>query len=292
MSLKFKPGTIYMMPVSFGPIWSQQQPWEGGKQMTDHFQPPVVNVVNLTFETDRDILENMIPECYTLRDPYVTAAFCEFTNCGWSHGRTYSLVNISCPVHFKGERDDVDGDYVMVMIENNADPIIFGREQLGYAKIFCDCPPIQHYENNYIARVSAYGFEFLKITLDLSKAPEDPEPVKANEAKSKGKMQFKYIPKTGELGEDPALNFTTPEIAYPTMNPKWVRPDDYPYEIMTPQVEWGSGTIEFRDPTWEDWPTFGNVGHGLAQLPVKRVLCARHVVYNDPAEYTAMYRLR
>ncbi|MEA4923245.1 MAG: acetoacetate decarboxylase family protein [Eubacteriaceae bacterium] len=295
MSLKFINDEIYMMPVFFGPQAGHRRPdMPGlpGKKMNDYYQPGDVNVVSITYETDRKVLEKMIPECYTLNDPYVTVNLSEFTNLGWQAGKTYNLVGVSCPVHFKGERDDIDGDLVLVMFENQTDPILGGRETMGYGKVFCDIPPIQHLENRYIALASGFGFRFMKIDIDVNKKAPDLKTMKMNEERSKGKMQYRYFPKVMEKGDDPAMNFTQPEIEYPTILPVWTKPDDYPYEIMEPQVTYCDGSIDFIRPEYEDMPTMYNIAWGLSDLKCKRVIGAKHVKYNDPCHYTDCYRLR
>lgn len=291
MALQFENGKVYLMPVFFGPTWCQQNP-ENGKTFTSHYQPGVVNVVSLTYETDREVLEKMIPDCYTLNDPFVNISVCEFTNLGWLNGKTYSLINVNCPVHFKGERDDLDGDLVLAMFENHCDPIVGGRETMGYGKLYCDIPPVQHCEGKYTALASAWDFNFMKLTIDVNQEAPDLETLKANEARSAGKMHYRYFPDVMEKGEDPAINFTKPAIAYPTILPKWVKPADYPYPLRVPNVEWCTGTVEWTAPAWGDWPTNGNVGAGLAALKVKRVLGAKHLVYDEPCEYATTYRLR
>ena len=292
MSLEFDSKKVYMMPVFFGPSWCQQQPWEGGKAMSSHYQPGVVNVVAITYETDREVLEKMIPSCYTLNDPYVSVNVCEFTNLGWLNGKTYSLINVNVPVHFKGERDDLDGDLVMAMFENHSDPIVGGRETMGYSKLYCDIPPVQHTEGKYIALASVWDFNFMKLEIDTNKPPQDLGAATQWAAKSAGKMHYKYIPQVKEKDEDPATNFTKAAVEYPTILPNWVKPDDYPYEIRKPEVTWCDGTIEFKKPTWGDWPTNGNVGAGLAALKIKRVLACKQLVYDEPCEYDTTYILR
>lgn len=292
MSLKFNEKKAYLMPVFFGPTWCQQQPWEGGKGMDAHYQPGEVNVVAITYETDRELLEAMIPDCYTLNDPYVSVNVFEFAKLGWLNGKTYNLINVNVPVHFKGERDDLDGDLVLAMFENHCDPIVGGRDTMGYGKLYCDIPPVQRVDGKYIALASAWDFSFMKLTIDTNKPPQDLEKALKWVPKSAGKMHYKYIPKVMEKGEDPRANFTTPDIAYPTILPNWVKPDDYPYEIRKPDVTFCDGTIEWRMPTWEDWPTNGNVGAGLASLPVKKVLACKQLVYDEPCEYNTTYILR
>lgn len=295
MSLKFDKEEIYMMPVFFGPQPGHRRPAKDGvpgKKMNDYYSPGYVNVVSITYETDRAVLENMIPECYTLNDPYVTVNLSEFTNLGWQNGKSYNLIGVSVPVHFKGERDDLDGDLVLVMFENQTDPILGGRETMGYGKMFCDIPPIQHCENKYTALAASFNFRFMNIVIDTSRPAPDLETLKANEARSVGKVHYRYFPSVKEKEDDPALNFTKADVAYPTILPTWKKPADYPYEIMEPEVTYCDGKIDWFRPEWEDMPTMYSIAWGLNDLKCKRVIGAKHVVYNDPCHYTDCYRLR
>jgi len=149
MSLKFDNTKVYGMPVFFGPDASQARPPRDGKpqgSMLTYYQPATVEVIGVTYETERKVLEAMIPDCYTLNDPFINVSVCDFHHLGWAAGKSYNLINVNCPVHFKGEKDELDGDLVMVMYEDQADPILRGREQLGYSKIYADIQPIEHDE--------------------------------------------------------------------------------------------------------------------------------------------------
>ena|GEM_PF-972117 len=303
MSLKFEKNRIYMMPVFFGP--SSLSCDDKGHPMPDpyfegqgaHYAPGDNYCINVSYETSREMLEDMIPDCYTLNAPIITVTVTEFTNLGWMGGNTYNLINVTCPVHFKGKRDDLDGDLVMVMYENNTDPIIGGRETMGYSKIFCDIPRIAHLHNfgedKYVATASEWNFRFMKMVVDTQKAPADADTVKKWEAASAGKVHFKYVPdvlEKEEIGKMP--NFCKPAIAYPTILPKWQKPADYQYDLMKPEVTWCDGTIEFFEPTWEEFPTYYNVAKILHALPVKKVLAAKRIHYNEPCEYCTCYKLR
>ena len=74
MSFKFEKKP-YFMPVSF----SGEE--EHGISDTSFHAPADINVISLTYETDREVLESYIPECYELLEPYVNIKFCEFFNC-------------------------------------------------------------------------------------------------------------------------------------------------------------------------------------------------------------------
>lgn len=295
MSLIFQDDQIYMMPVFFGPQPGHLRPdlpGQPGKCMNDYYQPADVHTISVTYETEREVLERMTPDCFTLNDPYVSVNITEFTNLGWQAGKTYNLIGITCPVHFKGERDDLDGDLVLVMFENQTAPILGGRETMGYGKLYCDIPPIQHYENRYLGYAVSEGFRFIKMDIDVTQEAPDLEAIKRNEARTSGKFSYKYLMATKEKDEDPALNYTRADVQYPTILPVWKKPDDYPYDFMDPEVTYCSGSVAFIRPEWEDMPQIWNIAWGLNDLKCKRVLGAKLVHCNDPCHYTDCYRLR
>ena len=288
---------MYLMPVAFGPDSGHYLPSINGqpeKRITDYYHPGDVQLTQVTYETDPDVLEAMIPDCYTLNDPWVSVTVCEFTNLGWQFGRTYNLINVSAPVHFKGERDDIDGDFVMVMFENQCEPIIGGRDTMGYAKIFCNIPRTQRYGTVYTNYATNLDFRFMKLQIDTSKPCPDIENMRKYEGRSAGKMNFKYIPGVKEKDDPEYSNFKFADIAYPTILPNWEKPDDYPYEdeLLTPQITFCDGSVTWYSPEWEDMPAMHRVAQGLASLECKRVIGAKHGIYSDPCHYTSCYRLR
>lgn len=292
MSMQFDENSSYLMPVFFGHDWVARQPWPGGKNKADYYEPGIIHVTSATFETDDEILESMIPPCYKLAEPYMNVSVCEFTNLGYMNGKSYSLINFNVPVTFDGKRDHVRGDLIMAMYENWTDPIIGGRDTNGYAKLYCDIPPVQNVGSRHIATAHNAAFDFMELIVDTDKSAADAEKIKSLETASQGKMNYKYIPAVKEKDEPASANHTKPDASYPVFIPKWVKPDDYPYDIMKPDFKFGDATIRLNAPKWEDWPNFGYVAAGLASLPIKRVLGGKHGTYNDPTYYSSAYRLR
>ena len=287
MSFKFEKKP-YFMPVSF----SGEE--EHGISDTSFHAPADINVISLTYETDREVLESFIPECYELLEPYVNIKFCEFFNCSWMAGKGYTLINISCPVHYKGERDDLDGDFVLVMFENHADPIVGGRDSMGYAKYFAEIPMIQELDGKFTCRASAWGKPFLEMTVDtnIKASEEDIAEIMKVEGRAKGKFQYKYIPRVREKDEPFEENYTEADCSYPTVLPPFEKPEGYPYELGASESESGMGSIELTETTWEDWPHGYRIGKALSTLKCKRVIATRHFTYKEPGVYYTCYRLR
>ena len=278
------------MPVFFGPA-PQPNALPDGRFALN--KPADVEAVTVMFETDEDKLSALLPQGFTLATPVLSVAVRENGNIGNFSGLTYSLVDISVPVRYEGKRDHVRGDLVLVMYGNHTAPILGGRDVLGYSKIYADIPRFAR--NNNSIRASAYdewGFKFLDVILSTStERRRNPEAIKAIVTESEGKLNYKYIPATAEKGAGP--RDWAPEVSYPTFNPKvWTAPKDYRYTLKKPETQVCAGTVTFHRPKPEDMPLYWHVGVYLASLPVKRYLGAQHSLYNDPSDFSHVYRAR
>lgn len=281
MSFKFEKDKFYMQPVFFGPTTTMQT--MDGKR-TLH-QPANGECLGVSFETNQEQIDALLPECFTSNAPVISVQACEFSDIGWLAGHTYNLVNVSTPVHFKGKEHDVDGDLVLVMFENHADPIVAGRDGIGYSKIYADIPRFTHYEGVYTAKASSWDFEFMKLQLDTNKEAEDPKCMMELAAKSQGKMNYRYIPSVDDI--------TVPDVEYPVFNPKkWDKPEDYKWEIKAPESKFCKGTIKFNEPEWTDMPTYYRVGKALADLEIKKYLGGQYIKYTEACDYMHAYRLK
>ncbi len=288
MGFAFQNDRIYEMPVFFGPS-PVKNPDETGVYHLN--KPADVEAVTVMFETDPALLEALLPAGFTLAEPVLSVAFCSFANIGNFAGNSYNLINISTPVRFDGERDHVRGDLILVMYENHAEPIMGGRDLMGYSKIYADIPRFIHNDRRYHCIASDWGFKFLDVRIDLDAAPEDAERMQRIQRESEGKINWKYIQATPEKGSWSHL--AGADASYPTFNPAaWEKPEGYPYALMNKQTQLCAGTVEFHEPAPEDMPMYDHIPRYLAQLPVVRYLGAQHTLYNDPADYNHVYRLR
>ena len=73
------------------------------------------------------------------------------------------------------EKGVVEGNLLLVMWENHADPIITGREQLGYSKIFASIDDIHTYGGVSKTELTSWGFRFLELEFDANRQPENLE---------------------------------------------------------------------------------------------------------------------
>ena len=131
MTYQFESGKMYYMPTHFGPRTGPRQ-GPDGRRFANRKSPKATTIA-VSFLTNPDQLAAILPEHFELSgEPVVTVAGCYLTEIEWLAGRGYNIVSITLPASFNGKQDHVTGDFMPVLWENLADPIITGREELGF----------------------------------------------------------------------------------------------------------------------------------------------------------------
>lgn len=289
MSFQFEKNKVYEMPVFFGPMPGAKNLDEDGKYIL--MKPADVEALTVHFETNPKQLEKLLPEPFSLRAPVFSVAECEFANIGYFGGQTYTLLNLSIPVHYDGTEEQLDGDLVLVMFENETDPIVGGRDLLGFSKIYADMPRFIKNGRTIRASASSWGFKFMDLTLDLEQSAPAADEMQWLAASSQGKFNYKYIQTTPYKG----MGYGTggADVCYPTFNPKaWTKPDGYPFALREPETRFCGGCVAFHEPGPDEMPNYAHIVKFLANLEIKRYLGAQHALYNDPCDYSHLYRLK
>ncbi len=254
MPYRFEPGRMYRMPTHFGPSSGPRQ-GEGGRTFANR-DSPKATAMAVSFLTRREQLDALLPEGFAVGSPpVVTVQASYMTEIEWLAGRGYNTLGVSFPAVFTGTRDRVVGSFLAVLWENLADPIMTGREELGFAKIYCDLPEPRTYggETHCVARWMGFTF------LDLRLWAMEPQPLAAAAAsadrpRSDGTLHYKYIPRTGDWG--------TPDVAYAVLTPAGGS------NAVVHEAWRGEGSVEFHHARWEDMPTQFNVVNALHDLEI------------------------
>ena len=212
----------------------------------------------MSFLSERNQLEALLPEGFELvGEPVVTVAQTHMTEIDWLAGRGYNVLGVTVQARFNGARDQATGPFLLVLWENLTDPILTGREQLGFSKIYCELPEPVIHGGETQCTASWLGFRFMDMRLTKMVEVEEPAAAPAEspgEGSLKGTLHYKYVPKTGEWGEADAeyavLSPINPPLSQPT---RWQ----------------GEGTVTFQRARWEDLPTQFMVVNALHELEVK-----------------------
>jgi hypothetical protein len=238
------------MPTHFGPSLGPRQGLDGRRY--DCLETSRDLSIQATFQARASELEKLLPPGFSLREPNVISlSFTYSKDIEWLAWRGYNTLGVSVPATYRGRQDTVNGDLLLVLWENMADPIITGREDLGFSKVYCELPEPQFIGDEVICRASWDGCQFasLKLTgLKEVSAQELPEV-----APSDGILHYKYIPKTSAPG--------IADVEYPLLTPA-----DWPNVVVDKTMLAGSATGHFRQSTWEELPTLVHIVNALSEL--------------------------
>lgn len=261
------------MPVIFGPSGSPRY------CPVDHVQyDPATSHKRVTayavFETTEHAISRVLPPGLVPRgQPLISFEFIYLTELQWLAGRGYNMLNVRIPVRYQGgERDGpLDGWFQPVIWENLCDPIISGREELGWAKIYAELSPPRRMGDEACFDAAWDGFTFLSLQLSgLQVATQNPVgtgPV----------IHHKYIPATGSDGADVDC-FT-------------VTPVGGPLPTLLLHEEAQGARLSIDRPRWEDMPTQFQIVNGLADIPLHALVRAGVFQSQGGKDLSDQYRL-
>ena len=131
-----------------------------------------------------------------------------------------------------------------------------GREELGFAKIYCELPEPTVFRGERHVIASWLGFKFLDLHVSDLVQQSDEEIAAATQAQcGAGSLHYKYMPRTGEWG--------TADVAYACLTPAAT-----PNRVI--KERWvGEGTVQFHRARWEDMPTQYNIVNTFYDLEIK-----------------------
>jgi hypothetical protein len=253
MSYRFDPRRQYLMPTHFGPMAGPRHSPEGTR-----FSDPdhrVKETYSVSFLSDEVAIANLLPEGLELAgEPVVTVTFSYMTNIAWLAGRGYNMLGVTVPVHACTEERSVTGPFLLVLWENLADPIITGREQLGFNKIYGEIPEPSMASEGITCRAAWLGHQFATMTLALSaETPISKTPVKTDDTEQASLLHYRYIPKIGYWGEAAVREI----VISPARSASG----------SCERTQTGAGKIDFHPTRWQDMPTQFHIVEGLRALP-------------------------
>jgi hypothetical protein len=260
------------MPVSFGPNSSPRQDLVGGKRLQN--AGPTYHTAYMTFKTKKAYLQTLMPtEDFNIRSRggWTTATFSvtRLENLEWLGGRGYSHFGLY--IHNVAHAGTIDssfheletpdkiGDLLPVLFENMADPIITGREELGFSKVFAKLNGVQS-DISYVLTAEWEGTSFCEMSLlDLVAEGDD---FAAEEAPI---YHYKVVSSSNNEGKLDAQYTTVSKLKLGegSMERRWKA---------------GGARISFCDlesPDLEEaFPTLANIIDGLRRIEVSQVVAA------------------
>jgi hypothetical protein len=184
----------------------------------------------------------------------VTVSAQNLKNLWWLAGRGYNILSVTFRATFRGDEETLTGNFMPVLWESLADPIITGRDELGFPKLWAEMDDIERNGTSADASASWMGFRFAEVTVvDLEPADVLVPPMLPS-------LFYKYMPKTGAWGEADA-SYVTSSAPKPGATPA-------PSTMPPPTVKrWsGKGSASFNQATWQQLPTLVSIVNALADL--------------------------
>lgn len=255
MTYQFDPDQMYRMPTHFGPRTGPRRGPDGRKfECRDN---PYSTSFSLSFLSSSAQLEKFLPPGFSLDgEPIVTVSASYMTEIEWLAGRGYNTLGVSFPVRFEGEVDRLSGSFLAVLWENLTDPILTGREEIGFSKIYCELPRPTALRGQHHIIASWLGFKFLDLSVEglREQSAEEIHELTSNQSGA-GILHYKYLPRTGEWG--------AADAAYAVLTPA----ETPNRRILERHV--GLGRLQFHRARWEDMPTQYNIVNAFADLEIR-----------------------
>ncbi|RJP75265.1 MAG: hypothetical protein C4532_00625 [Candidatus Abyssobacteria bacterium SURF_17] len=241
---EYQGGQPYVMPGHFG---AANTGWDG---KVAHYEDNTA--ITIMYVTDREAVAALLPPGFTPTDPcVVSVAFVMCRGVDYMAGGGYNLVNVNVSARFEGKRDKAEGNFALVLWENDFFPIMLGREVLGAPKLYAEIPDAWMRDGKRGFTASENGTLLLEGEIwDLREAT--PEEMQAMAEQNKGKiwMGWKYIPSCDLRGAD-VSNATA-----------------LPAKSDIKNVWMGQGKVTFHEVAWEKAPLSSRVVNVLNKLPV------------------------
>jgi hypothetical protein len=238
----------YRMPTVFGPsVGPRSGP---GGETYDYGAAERISAT-VSFLTDAAPLSRLLPPGFTLDGPpVVTVEWTALLNLQWLAGRSYNTLGVRYNARFQGATDTARGPFLAVLWENRPEPILSGREELGFAKLYCDLPEPRIIQGHHHLTAAWDHHTFMQMELhDLADAATPA----ASASPVDGTLHYRYFPKVSAPGEaDVHEVVLTPAGGFAS-------------EVLSRQH--GQGRVSFVPSTWEQLPTMYQVSQALAALP-------------------------
>jgi hypothetical protein len=156
------------MPAVFGTMSGPRQVSAGGP-VYDQARSPLRSVAYALFEADGAALAQMLPAGFALwGTPRLAVEFAALREIDWLGGRGYHMLMLRIPVVFTHRGTELQGWFQPVCWEDMAEPILSGREELGWSKVYGELPVLAQSAEQLVVAGEWEGFRFCELRLSGS----------------------------------------------------------------------------------------------------------------------------
>ena len=263
--------TILRQPLSFGPHVSPRQNHHGRPFLSTHTK---FTTHSVRFKTSATFLRTLFPTpSFRFSSPGTVAEASfqctQLNGLDWLGGRGYNYFGlwIHGVEYVKKDGSLASGSFLPILLENLADPIITGREELGMPKVFCDIE-VEERRDETTVRCSWRGTNFATMTLESfsnsgAKVADEPGQ-KPSGPPDNGLLVYRYIPAVGQPG--------VADAEYPVFIDKHLANTE---RVVEKTQRASAGKIEVQARDWDSLPTLHHITAALAEVPVYEVLEAK-----------------
>lgn len=266
--MKLDPSKHYRMPLIMGPLFDKQ----GTRYCYRR-----VEMVAIQYLTDPEAIPPLLPDCYQrAAKPMVTVLFGYNDGLDIMAGGSYRLAAVQVAAVFEGEHDRIEGDYILVMFEDQTWPIIGGREDLGVPKLYADISPIKILPDGRL-RCEASLWGHLLFGIDLAPPKRQNAIVRMVASRminARPWLAYKYIPSL----DGP------PDADYPTITRNDTKIDELWFSR--------SGSVFFGEAAVQDVGHASPVVDALRTLPIVELDRVLHFRGSAVLRYDLSRRLR
>lgn len=287
--------TYKRTPISFGPFPGPRQTHTGQKRRNSL---TTALTATITFKTLKSDLQGLLPVSnYTFQTPssdphaYASLVSKRLANLDWLAGRGYDLYILYIHgVQYTRPEDGQTfcGSFLPVLFENMADPIVSGREELGWPKLFSDIL-IQYDGASYMMAPSWQGSCFGSFALDeLEEVVGTSERELKNWAppesagKNDGILLHRYVPQVGRPG--------VADADYQV----WVdKVEDAKLSTTTVTRKWiaKKSSFTFNQLDWQKLPTLHHIVAKLAELTIVEIVEGLLVDEHGASDYSVSRKI-
>lgn len=217
--------------------------------------PPALygDTTNLSFSynTDGEALARMLPPGFELLEAKLLISVINNRQVDWLAGGAYNLLAVNVPVRFKGEDEEIEGIFGLVVWENATAPILMGRDVQGVPKIYGEIDNLREFPPNLVnATAHLNGFRFAHVSAQLNAAGSEEELAEVRkEFSRKNWFGWRHFPNVGAPGA---------ALSHPVI---------FPQEFDIWSARLGTANVQWHIPDWISNPTQIGIITALSSLP-------------------------
>ncbi|KAI0386111.1 hypothetical protein F5Y04DRAFT_275717 [Hypomontagnella monticulosa] len=260
----------HRMPAIFGPFPGPRQSFDGHRR---DGSSSTSKEAFITFKTPKSALVSLLPPGFSFQDTsssdqsaYVTLASKRLDKLEWLAFRGYNIVSfyIHGTQYVSSSGVVHKGTFLPVLWEDLADPIISGREELGFPKLFADIS-ISETQGSYQMSASWQGSPFLNFSVGDLRAAEGSAPglAPSEAGTDDGILLHRYMPTTGRPG--------VAEIEYPVVVP-YAAERKIQQSSTVRRFVGSSGEVKWSPLDWHSLPTLHHIIKRLAEIPITSIV--------------------